>query len=306
MEDGAPFVFGKIAEAANFTNRKEEIDLLKSNFFNNIHTVLISPRRWGKSSLVAKAAAEAIKENRKLRVCFIDMQNIRTEKEIARYLKKLGNRILTDDGRLALIDLGMVGYLSANMREQLLKLMLAIAEGKGDTAAQVAINMGEVRPQFDEEAYVREVSQLIALHQHATIGQTDIGRIILELTRISGENGVKLPPELTMLGKTLLNIDRVSKTLAPHFDVNESIRENAVSVMRKRMLHQASPTNALSTLLEMNEFMQKLPGRLNKVLDTVLQSLSKMWGTEGWQVLAQGLNFVVGFALAAAILEFLT
>ncbi len=180
-----------------------------------------------------------------------------------------GNVFLTDDDRIALIDLGMVGYLSANMREQLLKLMLAIAEGKGDTAAHVAIGMGDIRPAFNEENYVREVAQLVASHQHATVGQTDIGLIILDLTRISGENGVRLPPELTMLGKTLLNIDRVAKTLAPNFDVNESIRENAVSVMRKRMLSQASPTNALSTLLEMNEFMQKLPGRLNKVLDRV-------------------------------------
>jgi predicted unusual protein kinase regulating ubiquinone biosynthesis (AarF/ABC1/UbiB family) len=178
-----------------------------------------------------------------------------------------GNVFLTDDDRIALIDLGMVGYLSTNMREQLLKLMLAIAEGKGDDVARISMSMGDVRPNLDEEAYVREISQLVATNQHATLGQMDIGRVILELTRISGENGVRLPPELTMLGKTLLNIDRVAKTLAPHFDVNESIRTNATSVMRRRMLHQASPANALSAVLEMNDFMQRLPVRLNRVLD---------------------------------------
>jgi ubiquinone biosynthesis protein len=180
-----------------------------------------------------------------------------------------GNVFLTEDDRIALIDLGMVGFLSLSMREQLLKLMLAIAEGKGDSAAQISISLGEVREQFNEATYVREIAQLVAMNQHTTVGQMDIGRVILELTRISGDNGVRLPPELTMLGKTLLNIDRVAKTLAPHFDVNQSIRENAVSVMRKRMLHQASPANALSTLLEMNDFMQRLPSRLNKVLDRV-------------------------------------
>ncbi len=219
-----------------------------------------------------------------------------------------GNVFLTDDDRIALIDLGMVGYLSANMREKLLKLMLAIAEGKGDTAAEVSISMGEIRPEFDEDAYVREIAQLVALNQNATVGQTDIGRVILELTRISGENGVRLPAELTMLGKTLLNIDRVAKTLAPDFDVNESIRENAVSVMRKRMLHSASPTNTLSTLLEMNEFMQRLPGRLNKVLDRVadnelslhIDAIDEVELIAGMQKIAN--RITMGLILAALIM----
>ncbi|MEO5510051.1 MAG: AarF/UbiB family protein [Longimicrobiales bacterium] len=219
-----------------------------------------------------------------------------------------GNVFLTDDDRIALIDLGMVGYLSAKMREHLLKLMLAIAEGKGDAAADISMSMGELRPGFDQDTYGREIAQLIAAHQHATVGQTDIGRIILELTRISGENGVRLPPELTMLGKTMLNIDRVAKTLAPHFDVNESIRENAVSIMRKRMLHQASPMNALSTLLEMNDFMQRLPARLNKVLDRVadnelslhVDAIDETELIAGMQKIAN--RITMGLILAALIL----
>ena len=219
-----------------------------------------------------------------------------------------GNVFLTEDDRIALIDLGMVGYLSTNMREQLLKFMLSIAEGKGDDVARISMSMGEVRPELDEETYTREISQLVAVNQHATVGQMDIGRVILELTRISGENGVRLPPELTMLGKTLLNIDRVAKTLAPHFDVNESIRENAVSVMRKRMLHQASPSNALSALLEMNDFMQRLPVRLNRVLDRVadnelslhIDAIDEVELIAGMQKIAN--RITMGLVLAALIM----
>jgi predicted unusual protein kinase regulating ubiquinone biosynthesis (AarF/ABC1/UbiB family) len=219
-----------------------------------------------------------------------------------------GNVFLTDDDRIALIDLGMVGYLSSTMRERLLKLLLAIAQGNGEDAAHVAMSLGDIRPEFDEEAYIREISQLIAQHQHATVGQTDIGRIILEITRISGENGVRLPAELTMLGKTLLNIDRVAKTLAPHFDVNESIRDNAVSVMRKRMVHQASPANALSALLEMNDFMQRLPSRLNRVLDRVadnelslhVDAIDEVELIAGMQKIAN--RITMGLILAALIL----
>lgn len=85
MEKAIPFLFGKIADLGNFTNRKNEIDLLNTNFSSKINTILISPRRWGKSSLVLKATSVAMRKDKKLKSCFIDMQNIRSEREFYSY-----------------------------------------------------------------------------------------------------------------------------------------------------------------------------------------------------------------------------
>lgn len=74
-----PFVFGRIVDAPNFVNRTTELARLKSNLTSNLNSVLISPRRWGKSSLVKKAVSEIA--DKKLKVCSIDLFNIRTEKE---------------------------------------------------------------------------------------------------------------------------------------------------------------------------------------------------------------------------------
>src|SRR5437868_5281886 len=61
-----------------------------------------------------------------------------------------GNIFLTDDGRIALLDLGMTGRVSGSLQDQLLKLLLAIAEGQGEKAAETAIRIGEPRKDFDE------------------------------------------------------------------------------------------------------------------------------------------------------------
>lgn len=74
-----PFVFGKIARSENFTDREKETALLVSNFNSLINTIIISPRRWGKSSLVSKAAEIATAQNDKLRICKIDLFNVRNE-----------------------------------------------------------------------------------------------------------------------------------------------------------------------------------------------------------------------------------
>ena len=74
-----PFVFGKIATDKNFTDREQETSCLVTNFKSLINTIIISPRRWGKSSLVNKAAQLATADDSQLRICHIDLFNVRSE-----------------------------------------------------------------------------------------------------------------------------------------------------------------------------------------------------------------------------------
>ena len=76
-----PFVFGRLAKENNFTDRKEETAHLVTNFKSLINTILISPRRWGKSSLVFKAATIAMQEDGDLRICRVDLFNVRSEEQ---------------------------------------------------------------------------------------------------------------------------------------------------------------------------------------------------------------------------------
>lgn len=73
-----PFVFGKIASHQDFTDRVVETQHLLDNFRGLVNTVLISPRRWGKSSLVAKASEIYAQESDKNIVVHIDLFNCRT------------------------------------------------------------------------------------------------------------------------------------------------------------------------------------------------------------------------------------
>lgn len=74
-----PFIFGKIATEKNFTDREVETACLVQNFTSLTNTIIISPRRWGKSSLVVKAAKAAMEQDASLSVCHIDLFNVRSE-----------------------------------------------------------------------------------------------------------------------------------------------------------------------------------------------------------------------------------
>jgi predicted unusual protein kinase regulating ubiquinone biosynthesis (AarF/ABC1/UbiB family) len=180
-----------------------------------------------------------------------------------------GNVFLTDDGNLALLDLGMVARVEEQMQDTLVKLLLAVSEGRGVDAADAASELGEKLDGFEEDRFRREVSDLVSSHQGLAMQDIQPGSIVAELTRIGGECGLRPAPELTMLGKALLNLDDVARRLDPEFDPNAAIQEHAARLVESRLSHALSPSHMFSAALDAKEFAEKLPGRLNHLLDTI-------------------------------------
>jgi len=187
-----------------------------------------------------------------------------------------GNVLVTDEGLLALIDLGMIGRLSPQMQERLLKLLLAVSEGRGEDAAQVALVLGEKLDDFDEPAFTRAISALVGRIGHQSISEFQIGNVFLELSQLIRDHRMRAPSELTLLGKTLLNIDEVARSLDPELDVNAAIRQNGADLMARRMRKAITPGGIFSAALEAKEFAEKLPGRVNRVLDSLAASELKL------------------------------
>lgn len=134
-----------------------------------------------------------------------------------------------------------------------------------------------------------------------------VGRIVLEVTRTCAESGIRVPPELTMLGKTLLNLDQVGRALAPDFDPNASIRRNAAEIMQQRLVKSFSPGNLFDSMLELKDLIQRLPARLNKIIDAIssndmkinVDAIDEQTLVEGFQKVAN--RITVGLILAALI-----
>jgi predicted unusual protein kinase regulating ubiquinone biosynthesis (AarF/ABC1/UbiB family) len=218
-----------------------------------------------------------------------------------------GNVFLADDGRVALLDLGMVGRVTPELQEDLTRLVLAISDARGPEAAQITVDLGEIKPGFDRVAFTEKTSELVARFQGSTAETVEVGRIMLEVFRSAAENGIRLPVEMAMLGRALLALDQVGRTLDPEFDPNASIRRNVSGLMQQRMLKALSPGRMFANALEVNELVQKLPAQLNRLLDHVadegmsvrVRVTEEVWLMEGMQKIANRLT--TGLILAALI-----
>lgn len=134
-----------------------------------------------------------------------------------------------------------------------------------------------------------------------------VGRLVLQVTQSSAESGIRVPPELSMLGKTLLNLDQVGRAIAPEVDPNASIRRNFGEIMQHRLVQGLSPGNLFSGVLELKDLLQRLPSRINKILDAVannelkvsVDAIDENTLVEGFQKVAN--RITMGLVLAALI-----
>lgn len=219
-----------------------------------------------------------------------------------------GNVFITDDNRVALLDLGMVGHVSPPMQEHLLKLLIAISDGRGEEAADIAIKVGETLEDFDEMSFRRRVVELVTQNQDAQVKDINIGRVMLDFAHIASESAIRMPSELTMLSKTLLNLDDIGTALDPEFNPNASIRRHAGEIMQQRLLKSVSLGNLVSTAIDAQEFAREMPGRVNHILDMVAKNQLKVRVDafdeanliEGFQKVAN--RITTGLVLAALIL----
>lgn len=218
-----------------------------------------------------------------------------------------GNVFLTEDDQIALLDLGMVVRLLPSFRDNVLRLLLAISEGRGEEAADVTIRMGEPKSRFDKTDFTKRIGELVAEHGEASLSRLNSGQVVLEITKISADCWFRLPSEFTMVAKTLLNLDRVVFSLDPGFEPTAIIRQRAMEILQRNLMQSIAPNNLIGGVVEIKEFVEKLPGRVNKILDTIgnnefkvdVNAIDEKIVLEGLQKVANRIS--LGLILAALI-----
>jgi len=219
-----------------------------------------------------------------------------------------GNIFLTDDGRIALLDFGMVGRITPSMQDNLLKLLIAVGEGNSETAADSVIHICQTTEEFDALEFHRHIGQIMAAQHNQSLERLNTGKALMAVSRSAVASGLLVPSELTLLAKTLLQIDEVGKILAPEFDPYAAIRRNVAELMGRRIRKNLTQGNVLTSLLEMKEFVTGLPIRLNRLMDGIthsefeikVRSMDAKTVVEGFQKVAN--RITAGIILGSLIL----
>ena len=188
-----------------------------------------------------------------------------------------GNLLVTDDGRLGIFDLGMVAHVPPRLRSQLLKLLFAAVDGRGEEVADQIIAISARLEDFDEHRFVRESAQRVArYHAHGGSARVSEGQLVLELAHLGIGCGLRTPPELNLLAKTLLNLECVCLTLAPALDVPAIVEDHLQRMMADRLRKAFSPANLAGEAIELQSLLQEAPRKVSTLLSLLAENKLQM------------------------------
>lgn len=181
-----------------------------------------------------------------------------------------GNLLLTPDHRLAVIDLGMTGSIPTKVRPKLLRLLIAVSEGNGQAVADIGLELARSTPEgLDRNLYTHAVTELVVANCSSRLEQLNIGAVVMEITRVAASHGVRVPPEMSLLAKTLLNLDQTARTLAPRFEPAAAIQHYSVELLNRHMREEFTLGALVQPLMQSRELLTELPGRLNTISENL-------------------------------------
>lgn len=177
-----------------------------------------------------------------------------------------GNFLIDREGRLVLLDYGMVAYVSRGNQLRLMALLLTLVERDGDRTAQACIEMGILGKEFREVRFRGEVGQLVARHAGVTLKDLPLGLIIRDLLVISVRDDIQIPPEMVLLGKTLLNLEPMCRKLDPDMDPVSTMTEAVMRLLEEQVRREVSRERVVSHLLGLRSFVYDVPLSLRRIL----------------------------------------
>lgn len=169
------------------------------------------------------------------------------------------------DVKLAIIDFGMTAHLSTSTQEHVIRLLLDLADNRGEDAADTLIEMGQPLPGFDRQTYVHEIAALMAENHDLSVGEIQAGAVLYEVIDRSYQRGLRLPAELTLLAKALFNLDAITRALDPSYSPVQAVREFGQRLANERASEQFSLRRVYQTVTETSELMANLPHRLDLI-----------------------------------------
>ncbi|AVR46870.1 ABC transporter [Christiangramia fulva] len=219
-----------------------------------------------------------------------------------------GNIKFTAENKIALIDLGMVARFSPHLQDQLIALLLAMSKSNGEKAADVLLKMSEQNEWSDKHKFTKTVTQVIMESKDSRAKDLETGRILIQLNRLAVNTHIKLPVEINILGKILLNLDQIIAMLDPDYDLRMAIHDNVTGIMRKKMLSELKPENFFELILETKNFLEKMPGRMNRISENLannelkieIDAIDEKRVTDGFQKVAN--RITLGLIIAATII----
>jgi predicted unusual protein kinase regulating ubiquinone biosynthesis (AarF/ABC1/UbiB family) len=177
-----------------------------------------------------------------------------------------GNVLITEDGRLALLDFGLIGRLDDDTRASLALLLLAIAQNRADDVADLILSLSLTTMESDAPGFVQDLRRKLPRYHWRPLAGIHTGEALADLQRLCLHHGIALPTSFALVGKTLSQAESIARSLDPQLDPVAMLREEAWSVMAQEAERRLEPNQLLAFTFTQLQPLLRLPRRVAQLL----------------------------------------
>lgn len=176
-----------------------------------------------------------------------------------------GNLLIDEEGKLVFLDFGLVGQLSEDMREHLSGLIIALMRRNSEGMIRAISKMGLVPDDCDMEALRSDMDRLRDEYYDVPFSQVRVGKALTDLFGVAQKHRIVLPPDLTLLGKSLLTLEGVIEMLDPNISIIDMAEPFGRKLLKERYNARRLGRKVLDGLSGLAESLLDLPGQARQL-----------------------------------------
>ncbi len=180
-----------------------------------------------------------------------------------------GNIWLQPDGRIGLLDFGMVARLDAHTRDDLEEMLLAAVKRDADRITEFVLRIGSVPKGIDRNGLKIEIDEFVAEYVSDSLTDFDLTGALKGLTKIIRDYHIILPSGISMLLKVLIMLEGTSRSLNRDFNLAELLGPYRADSIRRKYSPEKLLHRLLRTYRDWDRLLEMLPNQLAEILQQV-------------------------------------
>ena len=182
-----------------------------------------------------------------------------------------GNILVTREGMVYLIDLGMVGRLDGNLQSQIARILIDLVDQNSDGVTETVMYLGVRSEETNFDQLSRDIGNLTTRYYGRAIEAIGLSDVLNGLVAVITRNHIKVPSNFALLAKTVVLVDGIVRRLDPNFNYSEALSASITRIVLTRLRAQFSAVKLFGATLESSDFLVSLPRHLGLLTDKLVK-----------------------------------
>ena len=186
-----------------------------------------------------------------------------------------GNIFYLDDGRIALLDCGMVGRLDPRTQQILTEMLLAIVDLDARRCSQLTLELAESGQPLSLDRLTNDYDKMLRKYYNLSLDKINFSEVFYEILQIAKNNKIRLPSNMGLYAKTLANMEGVARGFYPEINLLDQIKPLMTDLFRRQLLGDSPVETFLRTALDFKSLSLRSPRLTELLLDRVTSETLK-------------------------------